>query len=276
MHRAQADVRTLRTKRRKNTHTRKLLWRWFLLISGLVFVFFGASWLSFYTPLQLEKVVLIGINPAARVETRAAEAAVARVFADAGERLVSPTSAFFYPRRMILENIASSSPHVAEVSAARGGRLLIIAVAEREPFARWCAAEEPKCLFIDEAGLAFVAALGDTAPASPLTFTGGEPLAGAHLLPEAEFTLLGETLAAAERIGFAVGGVSRGEGRDFSFLLTDGSAVRFVLSPDAPALFMRLPETLAAARLSIAGGAVAPPLQYVDLRFAEQVVFKRK
>lgn len=277
MYHERADVRTLRTKKRaKNTRARKVLWRWFLCVSGLVFIFFGASWLSFYTPFQLEKLVLIGINPAARGEARAAEAALAHAFVDAGERLVSPTSALFYPRRAILANVASSSPRVAEVSATRGGRLLIVAVAERQPFARWCAVEKQKCLFIDEAGLAFTPAPGDPAPASPLTFTGGEPLAGARFLSEAEFAFLGETIAAAERIGLAVDGVARGEGRDFSFLLTDGSAVRFVLSSDAPALFMRLPETIAAARLSIAGGAVAPPLQYLDLRFADQAVFKRK
>lgn len=277
MYRERADVRTLRTKKRtKNPRARKMLWRWFLCISGLVFIFFGAARLSFLAPFQLEKMVLIGINPAARAEARAAEAAVARAFADAGERLFSPTHTLFYPRRAILENIASSSPRAAGVSAARGGRILIVAIAERTPFARWCAAEEQKCLFIDDTGFAFAPVAGDPMPTTPLVLVGGTPTAGTPFLPPAEFAHLRDTLASVARIGLSVVRVSRGEGNDLSFFLSDGAEVRFVLSATAPALFLTLPSTLSAAQLTIAGGSVAPPLRYLDLRFAEQVVFKRK
>lgn len=277
MYRERADVRTLRGKRRvKNTRVRKVLWRWFLCVSGLVFIFFGASWLSFLAPLQLEKIVLIGMNSAARREARAAEAAVARAFTGVGERLVSSTHTLFYPRRAILENIASSSPRIADTSATRGGRILVVAVAERAPFARWCTEGGSPCLFIDDTGFAFAPVAGDRTPTTPLIFMGGTPTAGTPFLSPAKFVHLRDTLASAARIGLSVVRASRGEGSDLSFFLVDGAETRFVLSVDTPALFLALPSTLSAAQLAIAEGSVAPPLQYVDLRFAEQVVFKRR
>lgn len=276
MYRAQANIRTLRTKRRKNTRVRKFLWRGFFLVSALVFAFFGASLFSFYAPFQLEKVVLIGINASARSTLLNAEAAIARAFAEERTRLFSPTHALLYPRRALLSAVASSSPRVAETSATRGGRLLIIFVSERKPFSKWCAEEENPCLFIDDTGFAFAFAAHDSTPTSTLVFTGGTPIAGTRFLPSAEFALLRETLASAERVGFYVAGVSRREGRDFSFLLSDHTEVRFVLSSKTTAFFFELPTTLSAARLAIADGSVTPPLQYLDLRFADQVVFKRR
>lgn len=276
MYRAQANVRTLRTKRRKNTRARKFLWRGFFLVSALTLVFFGASWFSFYAPFQLKKVVLIGIHTSARATLLRAEVGVARAFAEEGARLFSPTHALLYPRRALVSTVASSSPRVAGVSVARGGRLLIVAVAERKPFAKWCAEEGSPCLFIDDTGFAFASAAHDSTPAFTLVFTGGTPIAGNRFLPSAEFALLRETLASAERVGFYVAGVSRREGRDFSFLLSDHTEVRFVLSSKTPAFFFELSTTLSAARLAIADGSVTPPLQYLDLRFADQVVFKRR
>ncbi|MDP3661660.1 MAG: hypothetical protein Q8R17_02325, partial [bacterium] len=88
--------------------------------------------------------------------------------------------------------------------------------------------------------------------------------------------LLRNIVASAERVGLSIKKVARAEGNDFAFVLSDNAEARFVLSPQTPGLFLELPATLAAANLKISAGSVSPALQYFDVRFRDQVVFKRK
>ena len=269
----QAKFRGL-VRRRRYRQFAGTMWRVFFGASLLALVFFALSWFSFYAPFQIAQVTLVGINRAARDERLAAEAEVAHAFAGQGVRLFSFTHKLFYPRAALTAAVASSSPRIASATAMRGGAIVIVAVSERKPFATWCA--DNGCLFIDTEGFGFTPAKGDSPPTSSITFYGGMPLAGARYLPEGRFTILREVLAAAERVGLSVEKVARGDGSDVSFTLANGAEARFVLSPEAAALFLELPATLAAAHLRIADGSVSPPLQYLDLRFRDQVVFKRK
>ena len=273
------ELREWRRPRRPrgNPRVRRLLWKTFFALSLMVALFFGASWVSYDAPFSLTKIVLIGLRPSAEREMRQAEAAIARAFAHEGARLFSPLNIFLYPRRALLDAVASSSSRIVSAAAFRGGGILVLAARERAPFAAWCGVSTPnRCVSLDENGFGFSSARGDPPPAAPLIFFGGTPRSGAPYLPAEDFVLLRGILSAAERVGLPAQSATRGEARDFFFILADGSELRFALSPDAPALFLALPETLSAAHLSLSGGVVSPPLRYLDLRFKDQVVFKRK
>lgn len=277
-----SELQGLRRKRRPSK-LRQFAWRVFFVVSGLVAAFFGLSRLSFYAPFQIEKVIIVGLNGSPRHAELPAEAAVARAFALQGARLFSFTHKMLYPRTALVQGIASTSPRIASVDAMRGGGIVIIAVSERKPFASWCPSissgqvyTNSACVFLDESGFGFEKAKGDPPPASSITFVGGEVASGARYLPPEQFVPLREIISSAERVGLTVTKVVRAENNDFSFSLADGAEVRFVLSPEATELFLELPATLAAANLKISAGSVSPPLQYFDVRFRDQVVFKRK
>ncbi|TSC85178.1 MAG: hypothetical protein G01um101417_45 [Parcubacteria group bacterium Gr01-1014_17] len=244
-------------------------------MSALALLFFGLSLFSFYTPFQIGKVTIVGINSSARVEELRAEAAVARAFTDVGVRLFSFTHQLLYPRTVLVGAVASTSPRIASVDAMRGGALVIIAVSERKPFAEWCPSAG-ECVFIDESGFGFAQAKGDAPPLSRLVFEGWGADSGARYLPLEKFALLRNIISSAERVGLAIKKVVRAEGNDFALLLADSAEARFVLSQKTPELFLELPATLAAANLKISGGSVSPALQYFDVRFKDQVVFKRR
>jgi len=264
-------------KVRRARETSKIFWKIFLWPALAISVFFGAALLSDYPTLQLEKITIVGINLNAKREILKAEAAVARAFANEGARLFSPENILLYPKRAISENISSSSPRISFVQLKRGGRILIVAVKEREPFAEWCDySKDNKCVFIDENGLGFSKVKGDNESSITQAFLSKYPESGKHYLPETDFSLLREIISSARRVGLSITKVSKEDGNDFSFLLADGSEAKFVLSEDAGKLFLSLPETLRAADLSISNGIVSPALQYLDLRFRDQIVFKRK
>ncbi len=152
---------------------------------------------------------------------------------------------------------------------------MVIAISERAPFAEWCSAGG-ECVLLDESGFSFQRARGDLLPENTPIFFGGEPKSGEHFISPNKFAELRDALIAAARVGLSVKEVARGEANDFSITLADGAEARFVLSPEVAALFLELPATLAAANLRISGGSVSPQLEYLDLRFGDQVVFKRK
>ncbi|MDP3661647.1 MAG: hypothetical protein Q8R17_02255, partial [bacterium] len=220
------ELQGLRRKRSPNK-ARQFAWRAFFALSTLVAIFFGLSLFSFYTPFQIEKVMIIGINPSERAAERRAEASVARAFADAGVSLFSFTSKLFYPRKEIIDGIASTSPRIASVGAMRGGALVIIAVSEREPFAEWCSSTG-ECVFIDESGFGFAKAKGDASPRSNIVFEGVDTASGARYLPPEKFALLRNIVASAERVGLSIKKVARAEGNDFAFVLSDNAEARFV------------------------------------------------
>ena len=269
-----SEFRGMRRSRRAR-RLRLLAWRAFFGASALALLFFGLSWFSFYAPFQIKKVIIIGVNNFARGEELRAEAAVANVFAKDGIWLFSPTNFLLYPRSVLLEAVASSSSRIASASVARGGDIIIVAVSERAPFAEWCSSNG-ECIFIDESGFGFPKAKGDAPPISSTVFADENPRASAHYLSEEKFIALRDIVSSAERIGLVIKRVEQGEGNDFSFLLTDNAEARFVLYPETAKIFLELPTTLQAANLKIAGGSVYPALQYLDMRFGGQVVFKRR
>lgn len=278
------ELRGLRRRRRPNK-ARKFAWRAFFILAGLFSVFFGLSLFSFYAPFQIEKVVIIGIKGFSRRAELPAEASVAHAFAEQGVRLFSFTHKFLYPRAALINEVASSSPRIASVDAMRGGGIVIIAVSERKPFAKWCpstssgqATKNDACVFIDENGFGFAPAKENLLSSSPITFVDehiSTSIGARYLLPE-PFAQIREVISSAERVGLTVTTVARAENNDFTFSLADGAEARFVLSGETGAFFLGLPDTLAAANLKISNGSVSPPLRYVDLRFKDQVVFKRK
>ncbi len=280
-----SELRSLRYRRRARRYerARKIFWRVFSGAALPVLLFFGASGFSFYAPFQIEKVVVVGLRSSARGTELRVQAGVARAFALEGARLFSFTNKLLYPRSSLAAYVASSSPRVASAAAWRGGGIVVIAVSERAPFAEWCPSTSSGqvlakdiCVFVDETGFSFQKARGDILPENTPIFFGGEPKSGEHFIAPNQFAELRDAFAAAARVGLSVKEVAHGEANDFSITLADGAEARFVLSPEAAALFLELPATLAAANLRIAGGSVSPPLQYLDLRFGDQVVFKRK
>lgn len=268
------ELQGLRRKRRPST-MRQFAWRAFFVASALVALFFGLSWFSFYAPFQIEKVTIIGMNTSTRGARLGAEAAVARTFAEQGLRLFSFTHKLLYPRTALIGAVASTSPRIASVGAMRGGTLVIIAVSERKAFANWCNAKN-MCVSIDESGFGFAKAKGDAPPLSRIVFESDGTMGGTHYLPTERFAWLRDIIASAERVGLSIKKVTHTEGNDFALLLADNAEARFVLSPQTPEFFLELPATLAAAHLKISAGSVLPALQYLDVRFKDQVVFKRR
>ena len=219
--------------------------------------------------------------------------------------LFSRTNIFLYPRAQLQEEVKGYFRRIENVHIARESFLataLIVAVEEREAFARWClpaevpaqaggsfgldSAEEQSelCYLIDRGGLIF-APVGTTSAglATAHVFRGGfSPSISSGQV--ATSGLLGQTylpgrfagiVALLERLGqtgFTPRSVFTEGEQDFSVALAEGFELRATFGADVSRLVRNLELVLSSESLR----DKESQLEYVDLRFGNRVYYKLK
>lgn len=221
--------------------------------------------------LQQFAVSDISVTGASAIPVEAVVSSVENSLTDGGFRFFSRKNMFLYPRSTIENTLSAEFPRIKGVTIARTSLLasaVVVAVEEREPFAKWCA---DACYVMDSSG--FIYALEGGAPESPYVFSGGlapgEAIGQTFLRGRLQsiVTLLHDL----EKEGFTARGITVDTEKDFTVILE--SNLKLLVSFEmAPSDIIRNLETaLEAEGLR----EKLDTLEYIDLRFGNRVYYKQ-
>ena len=251
--------------------------------------------MSFASHLPQFSIQSVDVRGAKELSPQLVRIYAESVLHDGAYSLFSRANIFLYPRAQLQEAVKEYFPRIENVHIARESFLstaLIVALEEREAFARWCgpfgsdSTEEQSelCYVIDRGGLIF-APVGTTSTglATPYLFRGGlSPSTSSGQV--AASGLLGKTylpgrfagiVALLERLGqsgFAARSVFTEGEQDFSIALIRGFELRASFGADVPGLVRNLELVLSSESLR----GKEDQLEYVDLRFGNRVYYKLK
>lgn len=186
-----------------------------------------------------------------------------------------------YPKDVIEAGIVRDFPRIKTASVGRASTFsnaLVVSVAERAPFARWCAApsgSSTACFLMDETGFVFSEhGPFDPKPNEQYVFSGGfdtdNPI-GRTFEPD-HLSGIVSLLAKLREARFAPLGVVKERADDLSIPLEQGFALKATYGSDPERVVRDLELVLASEVLR---GKV-DELEYVDLRFGNRVYYKLK
>lgn len=141
----------LKDKKRQHLIGRMIDTTFILLGIGVMGIFF------FRLPIFVIKSVFVSGNT---VLESSMLAQVVSSVTEASYFGVIPTShRLFYPKKKVIDALASSSERVASVDISLRNNIASIEITERVPYALWCLVDDPqKCFVIDRTGFAFAPA----------------------------------------------------------------------------------------------------------------------
>jgi hypothetical protein len=141
--------------KKKKALTKRKFIIWSLLLLALLV---GFVLISRIERLQISSVEVSGANVVAREQV---ESSIKNVLSGNYLWLIPRSNAFIYPRQEVRESLMSEFSRFSQVSASLNGlNALEVSVAEREPFALYCAdvsntASVSSCYFLDASGFIF-------------------------------------------------------------------------------------------------------------------------
>ena len=243
-----------------------------VLLAVLAYAVHWVSYLPSYTIQRIEVTGVSTLEPQ-QIETQVREA----LGKDGG--YISSRNLFWYDARAIEKTLEADVYHVARASVSRESALsttLRVAIDERAPFARWCAAEND-CYLIDETGFIFehLAASTTRDYVEPFIFSGGvasttETL-GAYVAP-ARFPSALAILRALGQAGYAPLRAEIDSDTDFSVLFEGGFRLYVSFGTEPPTLVRNLKLIFASDPLK----ERLADLEYIDLRFGNRIFYKLK
>lgn len=244
-----------------------------LLVMGLFA--YSVHLASYASLLSIQKIEVTGVK---KIEPTIIISYVDSLLNDGSFHYLSRKNIFLYPKDVIEQGITSSFPRVKSARTSRPSAVsqsLEVAIAEREPFALWCA-QESDCYAIDGEGFVFTTAAttthGDFATA--YLFTGdisGDPI-GKNLIPGQLPSVLALLRIFQQETNLIPTRVDILPEQDFNVTVEQNFFIK--------ASFGQEPETLARnLELVLSSEALRErisDIEYVDLRFGNRVYYKMK
>ncbi len=200
-----------------------------------------------------------------------------------GLHVFSPDSILFFHRKQVSRDVLAQFPRVKSATTKMdsfSARSIIVTIAERVPFARWClpaattaqAGRDDVCFVMDEQGFVFATSTVEKATRSEI-FRGGlfkNPI-GQRFLPSYFHSVM-STVVAVERLGLEASDVTVVNENEYHITLKNGVVImiRFVDDPQS------ITENLRAALSTDALMNRMNDVIYIDLRFDGRVYYKYK
>jgi cell division septal protein FtsQ len=225
----------------------------------------------------------ISVVGAQKVPAGLVSAYAQSVLHDGSHHFFSRQNIFAYPRAVIGKDIATSFPRIKSANVSRASLLataVTVTIAEREPYALWCADETGACYVLDDSGFVFATAEGAT-PSTPYIFKGGLTYAMSSTSPS-ELNPIGHVFASSHlpglvvllqllgQAGLAPTGARVESEQDFTVVFQEGFVLKAAFGEDVGALARDTALVLASAPLKGKG----PQIEYIDLRFGNRVYYK--
>jgi len=185
--------------------------------------------------------------------------------------LIPHKNSFVYPNRAIEDSLVEAFLPIKSVSIDRDGLTkLEVSVEERNPIALWCdnTASTSPCYYIDEEGLLFVSADGDSQ--QNIMMYHGTSLGLGEVFLGGAFPKLNELIGKLNTAtGKTVREVTVDESNDVFVSLNEGGELRFVLDFDLPSLLDNVASVFSSKRFT-----TDEALEYADFRFGNKVYVK--
>ncbi len=277
---SKSRVEAIRQRNRKRKKIRRIIFLILFLglVTGAVFFFRSPRFL-------IKDVVVEGAHVLDENELRAvAERELKGYYL----WVIPKRSMFFFPKHDIEKALRTEFKRIETLSLFENGRLLRMALTERESVYLWCGEEarrnpEP-CYFIDETGYVFSKAPFFSGSIyfkffGPLESEGTDGPLGGRVLPEAVMSgiiVLKENMENTALVPYAF---MRGSDGEAAFLLSESyeserQTVRFILKDDTQIIFRNLKAAISAAPLKDDINKKFDTLLYLDLRYPEKVYYK--
>lgn len=258
---------------RRARRRRLFLVRFTIITLGFLVALIGLALFSGWQKIVIHEVKIVG--QAALAETEIKDI----VERDLGGRylyLFSRRNFLIFPRLMIKRDLLAELPILQTVDVSwNGWGKILITVVEKRPEAVWCGAKPEtgeQCFFLDKTGLVY-----DLAP----DFSGGmylryyaPILAGSPLrarpLTEGIFQYFNRLIKILFDEGIVVEQIYF-DGRDYTFILTDGLKIIFNDREGLSQPFNNLLIALRAGELDLSE-AQRKKIAYLDLRFDNKVI----
>lgn len=247
-----------------------------VVIAVLATIAWGVHAFSYLSQLTIQRIEVRG---AQKVPPQLVSEYAASVLDDERFHYIARRNIFFYPHRAIADAIAENFPRVASATLVREtlfSTTLVITIAEREPFARWCidpSDEITSCFFLDTSGFIFAESSDPTElPQSPYLFSGGTRNIEAidRTFAPGTFAHMLDVLAALEAERYMPVAATLQNDEDFWVSLERGFYIK-VSRETAPHVLVRDLE-LVLGSSTLAGREAN--LEYIDLRFGNRVYYK--
>lgn len=211
----------LAKKKRKQLYVRLSLFG-ALFISSII----GLSYLSAWSKITIHRTIVTGndvIN----------ESDISKIAKESmlGKHLMlfSKTNKFVYPKEEIVANVSETYRRVKSISLDVEDNALIVTITEREPIGLWCDSEyvfnpEVKCYYIDEFGYIFEQApkFSDDVYVTYIGNTKEHPV-GTYFIPEDEFIDLVSFHQKIEDMGLRVARVVVKENDEYEIYVKNAS-----------------------------------------------------
>jgi cell division septal protein FtsQ len=277
----------LRTRRRR-ARTALL----FFILLCIALAAYGVHWISYAQQFSIDTVTVIGADT---MPTQIVQLFTETELDDGSYHFLSRDNIFLYPKVAIEKGLVASFPRIQSAAVSRPSlfsRSLIVTIAERQSFARWCvslpsaqASSTPaQCFQMDGSGFIFASADASTTAASsfvePYLFSGDlssqvnptqSPI-GQTFIPGHLPGVLALLTVLQQQDGVTPVAVTVESDQDFSVDLQDGYSLKASFGEDTGTLARNL-------KLALGSDALAGQqanIEYVDLRFGDKVYYKLK
>ncbi|MDE1975151.1 MAG: hypothetical protein KGI49_01425 [Patescibacteria group bacterium] len=282
--------------RQSERFSRKRLWRSAIGVSaGAISIaswLFVASGITYLPYFKISSIDIYGADP--DIKDRILAAASGTLQGDY-MGMFSESNEWIYPENRMVAAVASSSAMIRTVSISRAGRgTLSISVTEKRPSAIVCpelpdtsrdGSPQPagQCYFADENGLIFEPAdLDSYATSSYVTYyipgsvglSDGGSVIGSYATSTAEFVNLGSFVSGCRNAGIQAFAVLFKDGGQYEIYAGDPMVV--IYADDQADLGKELSNLKAfwANMSSSSAGRTEKPLDYIDLRYGDNVFYR--
>lgn len=226
----------------------------------------------------------VSVQGAKTISKETISSMVEDMLAGAYAFVIPRNSTFFYPKETIEDTLYETFPHIKEVDIARDGFSgLSVAIAEYEGYALWCGEwydgtydSTEQCYFVDGDGYIFKKA-EDTETEGFVKYYGSLPESRnpirqyVHL--QNDFKELRNFLELLDTVAFEPVALFWNPDEDYIVYLQQGGELRISMFDDLTKVFESLQAVFVSDAFK-AGVASGEPLQYIDLRFQDRVLFK--
>lgn len=247
------------------------------LMFGVCILFAAGVTGSLGVASHMERLAIknVSVSGAKQLQANAITTAVQKSLSDNRWWIFAKKNIFLYPKNEIENRLSVEFPLIKSVEIYRPALLaqaVVVAVEERQPYAKWCGAQ---CYVLDESGYIFAEASDAQSPTTPYVFRGG-------LLPRTD--IIGQTflqgrlndiayiLSLLKTAGYQPTELTVENEHDFSISLSGTFTLRALFGTGGENIVRDLALALEADSVQ---GRV-DELEYVDMRFGNRVYYKWK
>ncbi|MEI8337516.1 MAG: hypothetical protein WCF92_00010 [bacterium] len=184
--------------------------------------------------------------------------------------LIPKDSIFFYPKKELFSKFVD--PDVKEIQISNNGNTLNINITERHAVFLWCNSDSSVCDYLDQDGISFSVAPQIKGSAYITFVDGRDPQVGVSALSKDDMNIISKMIDSAKSLNFSITKFDAAN-READIFDSTGVFIKFDLDKDVASSTYFLKQVLQSNELK---NLDKSNIEYLDLRFGNKVLLKRK